>query len=106
MALRSLANDTKSLFFICKEIDGQPKANGTWTIMACRVGVLINPPVNRQLYYESIADPDEVRRQVVEMHRLRWIGVPQHSLDRYLLVFWTFESARSAPMGNIPYPKT
>ena len=74
--------------------------------MGCRVGFLISTPADRQLYYESIADPDEVRRQVTEMNRLRWIGVPRYALDHHALVFWTFESAHHAPMGNIPYPRS
>jgi GNAT superfamily N-acetyltransferase len=49
--------------------------------------------------------PDEVRRQVVEMNRLRWVGVPLYALDHHMLVFWAFESAHNAPMGRIPYPR-
>jgi hypothetical protein len=57
MALRSLISDSKQMFFLCKEIDGQPRVNGTCTIMGCRVGFFINAPANRQYCYESIANP-------------------------------------------------
>ena len=103
LALRSLINDPKSLFRLGKAIDGQPRVNAMYTLMACRTGFFINSPGIRHLYYESIADPDEVRRQVVEVDRLRWLGVPLYALDRHLLIFWAFKSAHNADSGRIIY---
>jgi GNAT superfamily N-acetyltransferase len=104
MALRSLVPNPTATFQLAKTIDGLPGVNGTCVIMASRVAFFIDAPGNRQVYYESIAEVDEVRRQVVEVNRLRWAGVPRYALDGHLLVFWAFESARHAPMGNILYP--
>jgi GNAT superfamily N-acetyltransferase len=104
MALRSLLTNTTSIFLLTKSIDGQPKLNGTCLIMASRVEFYIPWSLTRQFYYESIADPAEVRRQVIDVNRLRWAGAPLYTLDHHMLVFRAFESAYRAPNGRLSLP--
>ena len=91
-------------FEIIKAIDGQPRVNGTQTIFACRLGYFCGGGYARQMYYESIADPSEVARQVVLNEKYRRSGVPFYSLDSHLVAVEWFESSYRAPNGTISLP--
>lgn len=91
-------------FQIIKAIDGQPRVNGTQIIFACRLGYFCGGGYARQMYYESIADPSEVARQVALNEKRRWYGIPLYSLDSHLMAMEWFESSYQAPYGRILLP--
>jgi len=103
-AQMSTFGDRPAAFFLVKAIDGQPTQNGTQLIMSQRSGYFSLRPFTKQLYYESIADVDELVRQILFTAQLREIGLPQHMADGYLLVFETFQSAYNAERGVLAHP--
>lgn len=90
-------------FELIKAIDGQPRVNGTQIIFGCRLRYFCGRHA-RQMYYESIADPSEVARQVALKEKLRWYGVPYPMLDFHLMAVEWFESSYKAPGGIISMP--
>lgn len=92
-------------FEIIKAIDGQPRVNGTQIIFACRLGYFCEGGSARQMYYESIADPSELGRQVALNEKRRWAGIPFYSLDSHLVAVEWFESSYQAANGDISLPE-
>lgn len=105
IAQMSLFEESASLFFLAKSIDGQPTKNGSPLLMGQRSSYFTFRPFHEQGYYESIGDVDELLRQIRENARLHQIGVPLWTLGQHLLVFEVFESAHHAPDGVITFPK-
>jgi GNAT superfamily N-acetyltransferase len=104
MSLSTMASEGQTGFFLTKEIDGQPRVNGTQAIFSSRLWYFCGGAFGRQLYYESIADPSELTRQLMVNHNLRWSGVPLYMRDWYLTGVEWFESSYEAPGGIIRMP--
>jgi hypothetical protein len=100
----SLMQDPNQLFFAQKQIDGQPRANGSPLIMAQRAGYFMLRQVQRQWYYESIGDAAEVRRQFIESAILMNMGAAR-AANSHLIVVQAFESWYTAPGGAVSLPK-
>ncbi len=96
--------DRRRGFEIIKAIDGQPKVNATPIMFAWRRRYFCGGGYARQMYYESIADPSEVARQVTFREKLQWSGVPYRMLDFHQIVVEWFESSYEAPGGIIQMP--
>ncbi|MCV6970317.1 GNAT family N-acetyltransferase [Mycobacterium bohemicum] len=105
MQFRSLrALDRRIGFQLIKRIDGQPQRNGTQPIFAARLSYFQGGAYARQMYYESIADPAEVARQLINNQDLRHWGVPYQMRDYHQMVVRWFESSYTAPNGIIGTP--
>lgn len=98
------AIDRRRGFELTKVFDGQPRVNGTPGIFACRLWYFRGGAYARQMYYESIADPLEVARQLTINEKLRWSGVPYPMRDSHQMVVEWFESSYNAPSGIIQMP--
>jgi len=92
-------------FEIVKAIDEQPRLNGTQIIFACRLSYFCGGGFARQMYYESIAEPSEVARQLTLKDKHYRCGIPFASLDYHLMGIEWFESSYNAPGGKIQLPK-
>jgi GNAT superfamily N-acetyltransferase len=97
------AIDRRRGFELIKKIDGQPKVNGTQGIFADRLSYF-RGAYARQMYYESIADPSEVARQLLINYDLRGAGVPYPMRDSHVMVVEWFESSYAASGGIIQMP--
>ena len=98
------AIDRRRGFELIKRIDGQPRVNGTQGIFADRLMYFRGGAYARQMYYESIADPSEVARQLIINHDLRGSGVPYPMRDSHVMAVEWFESSHEAPGGIIRMP--
>lgn len=96
--------DRRSGFALIKLIDGQPEVNGTQGIFADRLTYFCGGSYARQIYYESIAEPSEVARQLIINHDLRRVGVPYQMRDSHVMAVEWFESSYEAPSGIIQIP--
>jgi GNAT superfamily N-acetyltransferase len=104
MSLSAMATERLTGFFLVKEIDGQPRVNGTQAIFSKRLRYFCGGAFGRQMYYESIADPSELARQLMINHDLRWSGVPLRMRDSYLMSVEWFESSYETSSGIIRMP--
>jgi GNAT superfamily N-acetyltransferase len=104
ISLSTMVTQRDTGFFLIKEIDGQPRVNGTQGIFAKRLVYFCGGAFGRQMYYESIADPTELARQLMASHDLRWLGVPMRMRDMYLMSVEWFESSYDAAEGIIRIP--
>jgi hypothetical protein len=98
------AIDRRRGFELIKAIDGQPRLNGTQLTFGSRLMYFSGGGHARQMYYESIADPSEVARQVIINQELRQSGVPYPMRDDHLMAVEWFESSYNASGGIIQMP--
>ena len=96
--------DRRRGFELTKAIDGQPRVNGSQIIFAWRLMYFRGGAYARQMYYESIADPAEVARQLTLQEKLRRSGVPYPMRDSHQMAVEWFESSYSALGGIIQMP--
>ncbi len=91
------------IYDLCKEIDGQPHREGTFSLAGARVVNFLDQR-RRQHFYEPAGTYDQLLEIARLNHQLREAGVPEWALATMLVSFRMFESAGEAPGGRLPLP--
>jgi GNAT superfamily N-acetyltransferase len=101
---RSLNQQGKEIYELCKEIDGRRRATGTFPVFGARVTKLSLLSNGHRAFYEPLGSYDNLLEPSRVNARLVEGGAPSWALNHISVSVRVFKSAYDAPFGELPRP--
>lgn len=92
------------IFALSKQIDGAPKAYGTFPLAGARAACFLNQR-QRQPFYEPLSNSKQILEVLVSNYLLMEGHVPEWSLPHISVAIEVFDSIFTAPRGRVPLPE-